>query len=179
MAVLERLGRSREARRDSRRNDLRRSRFNRGRRSPECNAWSRVERNRNRRKLARVRNREWTDVLRDVRHCAQRNKVALLRANVEHAERVDVTLKFRLELHDHEVLIVGRVDRRHLARAVRVVQGGFDLLRANAQRRRPVTIYRNHCQTRSLAPESRILEQVFDRFRQRSVSIADLRMNIG
>ena len=49
-------------------------------------------------------------------------------ADVQHAERATVQLVLGQELHHDPVLVVGRVDRRDLPRAVRVVQRGLDLL---------------------------------------------------
>ncbi len=85
-----------------------------------------VERERDRRQLPRVIHRRRPGARRDLRERAERNEVARCRVNVKEAERIQILLVLRLELHDHPVLIVGRVDRGHLPCAVRVVERILD-----------------------------------------------------
>ena len=83
--------------------------------------------------MAAVVHAQRADVIR--RRCdgSERDQRPFLRAEIQQLERGWITLVFRKQLEDHPILIVGRVDRRDLARAVRVVQRLLDLLHRHAQ----------------------------------------------
>ena len=146
LARLERLRRSREARGDRRRN-RRAPRQPARRRSASPSATPGLVLNEivTDGKLTRVRDRERPDVLRQRRHGAERNQLALARAHVQHSQRVDVLLKLWLQLHHDQVLVVRRVDRRYLPRSIRVVERALDLLlalrRAIAARSRSMSTF--------------------------------------
>src|SRR5438034_10820183 len=133
LARLECLGGSRKAHRHRRRHCHRRRCFYSSSRLAERDPRRSVEGNRHRRQLACVGDRKRTYALGDVCHRAERNEVTLLRAHVQHPQRIDVLLELWQKFHYHHVLIVRRVDRRHLSRPVCVVKRALDLLRGNAQ----------------------------------------------
>ena len=54
------------------------------------------------------------------------------RANVQHRQRRRVVLEFRIDLHNHLVLIVWHINRRYLPRCVSVPKRLFDLPGPNA-----------------------------------------------
>ena len=68
------------------------------------------------------------------RDCVERNECAAARADIQQRQCRRIGLIARLELHHHPILVVWRIYRRDLARAVRVIQRAFDRLRRNAQR---------------------------------------------
>ena len=57
----------------------------------------------------------------------QRNELSGSVADVEQRKRPRLVLELRLELHDHLILVVRRIDRRNLARAVCRIQCILDL----------------------------------------------------
>ena len=75
--------------------------------------------------------RDGTDARRDRRDGAQRHERAIVRLDMQQRQRREILLKLRQQLHDDPVLVVRRVDGRHLARPVRVVERHLDLLGAH------------------------------------------------
>src|SRR5450432_592247 len=71
---------------------------------------------------------------RDLRERAEWYEVARSGMNVEEAERIEILLVLRLQLHHHPVLIVWRVDGRDLPRAVCIVERILDGARGDAER---------------------------------------------
>ena len=63
--------------------------------------------------------------------------------DVQHRHRGRILLEFRRDLQNHLILIVRRVDLRHLTRAVGVVQRRLHLIHGQAERRNLVAIHRD------------------------------------
>ena len=96
--------------------------------------FAQVERDRHRRKLAEMVDGERADRGLQRRDRIQRNQRAAVGAHVEHRQHRRIGLVTRLELHHHPVLVIRRVNRRDLARTVRVVERALDRLRRHAER---------------------------------------------
>ena len=62
------------------------------------------------------------------------------RFEIEQRQRGRIVLELRRELEQHFVLVHRRVDRRHPARPVGVVERALDLVRRHAERRRLVAV---------------------------------------
>ena len=118
----------------------------------ERHAGREVERDRNRGQLAGMIDAQRPEARFQPRHRVQRHQLAAGGLHVEHRERLRPQLELRQQFHDDLVRVAGRIDRRDLPRAVRVVQGQFDLRRRNAQRRGLVAI-NLHIDLRVLQPQ--------------------------
>src|SRR5580704_11654137 len=70
------------------------------------------------------------------RHGRKRHQLAGGRAYERLRQAFGILLVFRIELQNDRVVVAGRIDRGDLSRPVRVIQGGADLLRGEAERRR-------------------------------------------
>src|SRR6185437_881996 len=142
LALLERLRGTGEARGDAGWKRRSGGGLDRGRGLAERGARARIERNRDGGQLAGVVDSERTYRLRERRNGTQWNeRMCRRRPNVQHAECSEILLELRLQLHDHVVFVVRRVDVRHLPGAVRVIERGFNVLRGDSERGRVIAIY--------------------------------------
>ena len=138
--ALERLRRPLEARLDGRGEGPARQRVHGGDGLPERNAGLQVEGDRHGGELPRVGHREGSGVGRDRAERGEGRELAGGGANVEKPDRAGVRLELRSQLHDDLVLVVGRVDRRDLARAVGRVERVLDLLGSDPEGGRLVPV---------------------------------------
>ena len=99
-----------------------------------------VERQRHRRQLPGVVDRERADAAVDRHERVDRHQVAAGPADVQPRQRVRVAPELRRQLQDHLVLVVRGVDRRDLPGPVGVGQRVLDLPGGHAERRRPVAV---------------------------------------
>ena len=85
--------------------------------------------------------RHRSDVGLQPRDRLERNQAPGIRPDVQQRHRRRIVLKLRRHLQDDLVLVVRRVDLRHLPRAVGVVQRILDLVRGESQRRDLVAVH--------------------------------------
>ena len=64
----------------------------------------------------------------------ERDQLAAGRSDVQQAKRLGVELILGQQLHDHLIVVGGRVDVGHLPRAVGVIERALDLIGRDAQR---------------------------------------------
>ena len=140
LRVLEDLRRSIERAGHVLRQDRERGGRHRVGRLAERDAELRVERDRHARHLPRVVHQHRAQRRRRARHARQRHELPGSRSDVQHAQRAQIALVFRQQLEDHPVFVLRGVDRAHLARTVRVVQRGLDLLRRELKARGRVAV---------------------------------------
>ena len=76
-----------------------------------------------------------------LRQRVERDQAAAGRAHIEHRQRRGIALELWRDLHHHLILIVRRVDLRHLPGAVGVVECGLHLVHREAERRDPVAVH--------------------------------------
>ena len=122
--------------------DLLRRAFNGLNRFAERSARRQVERERRRRELRLVVDREGRVGGRDLRQRLQRHLVAVRGRHVDVGERGRVLAVLRLELEDDVVLVQLREDRRHLPLAEGAVERVVHRLRGDAEARGRVAIDR-------------------------------------
>ena len=115
--------------------------------SPSAVAGLQVERNRHRRQLAGVADRQRTGVGADLHDRAERDQRRRRRVgwdrrrpHVQFVQRRRILLELRRDLQDHLVLVVRRINLRHLPRAVGVIQSALNLSHVQAERRDLVAI---------------------------------------
>ena len=118
---LERLCCSREVRRDRARQRIACDMLDLVHGVAQGNARPEIERERHRRQLACMVHRDGADALRDGGDRAQGNERAVVCQHVQQRQRRQILLILRQQLHHDPVLVVRRVDRRDLARSIRVV----------------------------------------------------------
>ena len=80
-------------------------------------------------------------ILQFLGHAVEGNQPAGSISNVEQRQGRRIFLELRGDLQNHLVLIVRRVNLRHLTRAVRVIERRFDLIGRQAQCRQLVAIH--------------------------------------
>src|SRR5579872_1302171 len=90
--------------------------------------------------LSHVVHRQRPQVRNQLGYGAQRYQLPVGAPNVQVREHLRIALVFVLQLHDHPVLIVGRVDGGDLPLAVGGVERVFDLLWRYSQRRSFVAV---------------------------------------
>src|SRR5262245_37149597 len=140
--ILERQRRALERGRDRRRQRRGRRRLDFIDRVAERVAGPEVERDRHRRQLPGVADRERPRVGGHGGERVQRDQTAARGPDVEHRHRGGILLEFRRDLQNHLILVVRRVDLRHLTRAVGVVQRRLHLIHGQAERRNLVAVHR-------------------------------------
>ena len=138
--AFERLGRPLKTAADGRGQSIVRHTRHRRYGIAEGNTGLKVEGDRHRRKLPQVIDRQRTLPPAHGRHGFQRNEPRVGRPDVQQGNGCRVALILRLQLHDHPVLVVRRIDCRHLPGSVGGVKRLFDLADAEAQRRGFVTV---------------------------------------
>ena len=109
-------------------------------RLPERSAGRQIERDRDRRLVALVVDQQRPDRRREPRHRLQRHRLAARGLQIDPRQRRDVGLEFRLALQDHLIVVVRRVDGRHLARAEGVEQLLAHLIDGDAVDRRLLAV---------------------------------------
>src|SRR5436190_23296445 len=84
--------------------------------------------------------RERAEAWREGGDGVDRHELPGARADVEQGQRRRIPLINRIDLEDDPVLVRGRVDRRHLLRAVGGAERALDLIRRDAERGRLVAV---------------------------------------
>ena len=110
---------------------------------PSATPGAKIERDRDRRKLAGVVDCERTHAGSKFRDGAERNQLARRGMDVKIREHVGIALEALLHLENNPVFIVGGIDGRDQSLAVSAVKSVFDLLWRHSQGRGFVAVNHN------------------------------------